>query len=176
MVMDKKKRITSIIVMVIGLATLVTGAVFLVLKLNAGPAVADGEYLVSAGEWVLDNDPSCASENKDKSENGDKTDAGAGTVTIDGTENGSESAENKPEVACESRVVWKFTEIGKGTLTTNGHKNDYNFAWALKDGKMTIRTEWLYEMDDEYDYTLNQEDGILTLKSGEKEFRFASQQ
>ena len=172
----EKKRIISIIAMIIGLATLVTGVVFLVLKLNSGPAVADGEYLVSAGEWVLDNDPSCASAKKDEADDASKTDAGDEAETVDGTDSGPESSETKPEVACESRVVWKFTEIGKGTLTTNGHKNDYNFAWALEDGKMTIRTEWLYEMDDEYDYTLNQEDGILTLKSGEKEFRFASQQ
>ena len=158
--------------MVIGLITLITGAVFLVLKLNAGPAEAGGEYLVSAGEWILDNDPSCASSSKDEG----KENAEGNEEATDGAENDSENTKAKTEVACESSVVWKFTEIGKGTLTTNGHKNDYNFEWALKDGKLSIRTEWLYEMDNEYDYTLNQEDGILTLTSGEKEYRFASQQ
>ena len=73
-------------------------------------------------------------------------------------------------------VVWKFTEIGKGKLTTNAHTNDYDFKWAIEDGKLIMQTEWLYELDDKYDYTLNQEDGILTLKAGEKEYRFASRQ
>lgn len=135
--MDKKK-IFSIVVMVIGLATLVMGAVFLVLKLTAKQDTADGEYLVSAGEWVMDSGD-CTTE------------------------------------TCE-RVIWKFTEIGKGTLTTNAHENDYDFQWALEDGKLKIRTDWLYELDNEYDYKINQDDGILTLKADENEYRFASQQ
>ena len=161
--MDKKKAF-SIGILVIGVAVLVMGAVFLILKLTSKPAVADGEYLVSAGEWILDGDPSCntkkSADATEDAEGGEKT----------------ETEASAPEVDCASRVVWKFTEIGKGTLTTNGHMNDYDFQWALEDGKMTIRTEWLYEMDNEYDYTLNQEDGILTLKAGESEYRFASQQ
>lgn len=136
--MDKKKKITSIIVLIIGLATLVMGAVFLVLKLTAAPAVADGKYLVDAGEWKMDSGD-CEGE------------------------------------ACE-RVIWKFTEIGKGTLTTNAHQNDYEFKWALEDKKLIMQTEWLYELDNEYDYTLNQEDGILTLKNGDKEYRFTASQ
>ena len=135
--MDKKK-IISIIVMVIGIMTLVMGAVFLVLKLTAKPATADGEYLVSAGEWVMDSGD-CEAE------------------------------------TCE-RVIWKFTEIGKGTLTTNAHENDYDFKWALEDGKMTVQTEWLYELNNEYEYKINQDDGILTLRADDKEYRFASRQ
>ena len=135
--MDKKK-IISIVVMVIGIMTLVMGAVFLVLKLTAKPATADGDYLVSAGEWVMDSGD-CEGE------------------------------------TCE-RVVWKFTEIGKGTLTTNAHENDYEFKWALEEGKMTVQTEWLYELNNEYEYKINQDDGILTLKTDDKEYRFASRQ
>ena len=161
--MDRKK-VFSIGILIIGIATLVMGAVFLVLKLTAGPVEADGEYLVSAGEWVLDGDPSCT-KNTNEAE-----------ATADADKGEGDAQDAKKEVECESSVVWKFTEIGKGTLTTNGHKNDYNFQWALEDGKLTIQTEWLYEMNNEYDYTLNQEDGILTLKAGEKEYRFASQQ
>jgi hypothetical protein len=138
------------------------GAVFLILKLTSGPATSDGEYLVSEGEWILDGDSECA-DNKEKA-----PDESAEANTEDKTEESSATD-------CAPNVVWKFTAIGKGTLTTNAHKNDYDFAWALEDEKMKVRTDWLYEMDNEYDYTLNREDGILTLKSGEKEYRFASQ-
>ena len=72
-------------------------------------------------------------------------------------------------------VVWDFTEIGKGTLTTNNHVNDYNFAWALKDGRLMIQTDWLYELNNEYDYELSQSDGILTLSDGEHEYKFVAQ-
>ncbi|MBR2840126.1 hypothetical protein IKE82_02235 [Candidatus Saccharibacteria bacterium] len=136
--MDKKKKIISITVLAVGLIALVAGAVFLIMKLTAAPGVADGEYLVSAGEWVMDS--------------GDCTGEDCG------------------------RVVWKFTEIGKGTLTTNAHENDYDFAWAIEDGKLIMQTKWLYEIDNQYDYVLNQEDGILTLTAGESKYRFASRQ
>ena len=138
MVMDKKKKIISITVLAVGLIALVAGAVFLIMKLTAAPGVADGEYLVSAGEWVMDS--------------GDCTGEDCG------------------------RVVWKFTEIGKGTLTTNAHEHDYDFAWAIEDGKLIMQTKWLYEIDNQYDYVLNQEDGILTLTAGESKYRFASRQ
>ena len=163
--MDKKK-ITSIIIMIVGLATLVTGAVFLILRLNAGPGTSDGEYLVSAGEWILDNDTSC----KKQDESTEETES-------EPKESQDEAKEDSiPKIDCESSVIWKFTEIGKGTLTTNAHTNDYDFQWAIEDGKLKIRTNWLYELDDEYEYRLNQGDGILTLKTDEKEYRFASQQ
>ena len=163
--MDKKK-ITSIIIMIVGLATLVTGAVFLILRLNAGPGISDGEYLVSAGEWILDNDTSC----KKQDESTEETES-------EPKESQDEAKEDSiPKIDCESSVIWKFTEIGKGTLTTNAHTNDYDFQWAIEDGKLKIRTNWLYELDDEYEYRLNQGDGILTLKTDEKEYRFASQQ
>ena len=124
-----KKRIISIVVLAVGLITLVVGVIFLVFKLNASPAMADGEYLVSAGSWELDDEG----------------------------------------------VIWRFTEIGKGTLTTNNHKNDYDFAWALEDGRMIVQTDWLYELDNEYDYTLDQESGVLVLSDGEHEYRFVAQ-
>lgn len=69
-------------------------------------------------------------------------------------------------------VIWDFTEIGKGTLTTNNHLNDYDFAWSLEDGKLIIQTDWLYTLDNRYDYSLNQAEGVLTLKDGDKEFKF----
>lgn len=163
--MDKKK-ITSIVIMVIGLVTLVTGAVFLVLKLNTGPGISDGEFLVSAGEWVLDNDASCKEHDGDAEVDADES-GNSEKVSTD---------EIAPKIDCESSVIWKFTEIGKGTLTTNAHINDYDFQWAIEDDKLQMRTAWLYDLDNEYEYKLNQEDGILTLMADGKEYRFASQQ
>ncbi len=72
----------------------------------------------------------------------------------------------------EPSVIWKFTEIGKGTLTTNDHLNDYDFAWALEDGKLKINTEWLYTLNNEFDYELNQSSNTLTLTSGDEEIIF----
>ena len=146
----EKKRIVSIVVMIIGLITLVVGAVFLILKLTSKPAVADGEYLVSAGNWILEQGDNCELMSE---------------------------ATSSQEAKCEdgAKVIWNFTEIGKGTLTTNNHLNDYSFAWALQDGRMLVQTDWLYKLDNEYEYTLNQGEGVLTLSDGENEFRFVAQ-
>ena len=122
-----KKRV-SLIVMIIGLITLIVGVVFLIVRLTARPSVADGEYLVSVGEWTEQGEPG---------------------------------------------IVWNFTEIGKGTLTTNNHTNDYDFVWALEDGKLKIDTEWLYTLNDEFDYTLDQNGNMLTLTNGNEEIIFA---
>lgn len=62
-------------------------------------------------------------------------------------------------------VVWKFTEIGKGTLTTNNHVNDYDFIWALDGDRLKIETAWLYNLENEYKYELDQSAGTLTLTS-----------
>ena len=132
---QKKKKITSIVVFVLGIMMLVAGVVFLVLNILKGNAVADGEYLVAADNWVLTD---CGEENCDK-------------------------------------VVWDFTEIGKGTLTTDGGEHNYDFQWAIEDGKLLIQTDWLYELDDEYEYSLNQGDGVLTLKNGDDEYQFTAQ-
>lgn len=121
-----KKRI-SIVLFIIGIIALVAGAVFLIVRLVAKPAVADGEYLVTVGEWVEQDAPS---------------------------------------------VVWNFTEPGKGTLTTNAHTNDYDFVWGIDDGKLQIRTDWLYTLDNEYSYTLDQSSNTLTLKNGDEEIQF----
>ena len=121
-----KKRV-SLIVFIIGLLTLIAGVVFLIVRLNAGPSVADGEYLVSVGEWKEQDEPS---------------------------------------------VIWNFTEIGKGTLTTNNHTNDYDFVWAIEDGKLKVNTEWLYTLNDEFDYALDQNGNMLTLTRGDETFTF----
>ena len=133
--MEKKKKlekkwVISITVCVIGVVALVAGVIMMILNFGQTAAMQDGEYLVSASEWVLEDES-------------------------DG-------------------VVWKFTEIGKGTLTTNNHLNDYDFIWALKDDKLSIETEWLYELENEYEYELNQGDGVLVLKEGDEEHKFVA--
>lgn len=172
MVMSKK-RIISIVVMAIGLVMLVTGAVFLIIKLNAGPAMADGEYLVSKGEWALEEDESNCIEALDvdveTETTGEETDANAEETDV------AESITDGTNCADGTGVIWKFTEIGKGTLTTNNHKNDYDFKWAMEDGRLMMQTNWLYELDNEYDYTLDQGAGVLTLSDGENEYRFVAQ-
>ena len=67
-------------------------------------------------------------------------------------------------------VVWKFTEVGKGTLTTNNHTNDYDFLWAIHGDEIDIETSWLYQLNDTYHYQLDQSAGrlILTPVSGDK--------
>ena len=127
--MKKKKLVWAIVTLVVGLATLVTGIVFLVLNLNKSAAAQDGNYLVAQENWALSD---------------------------------------------SDKVVWDFTEIGKGTLTTNGHENDYEFKWALEDGKLKIETDWLYELENEYEYTLDQSAGKLTLSADGKEYEFVA--
>lgn len=69
-------------------------------------------------------------------------------------------------------VIWQFTEIGKGTLTTNNHTNDYDFIWAIEGDKLKIETKWLYELEDEYTYKIDQRAKTLTLTTGEQTIIF----
>ncbi|MBR3248817.1 hypothetical protein IKF89_02185 [Candidatus Saccharibacteria bacterium] len=128
---DKKRKIISISVLVIGLITLVVGVVFLVLNIMQANKAADGDFLVTAGNWTLENEPG---------------------------------------------VVWDFTEIGKGTLTTNNHTNDYDFKWAIKDDKLLVETDWLYDLEDEYTYNLDQGGKVLTLTTEDgAEYKFVAE-
>lgn len=71
-------------------------------------------------------------------------------------------------------VIWKFTEAGKGSLTTNNHQNDYDFVWMLDGDTIKIRTNYLYEKEDEFTYKIDQSAKTLTLKSGDKEYIFTA--
>ncbi len=72
----------------------------------------------------------------------------------------------------EPSVVWQFTDLGSGTLTTNAGANQYDFTWTLDDGKLAIDTAWLYTLNNEYSYTLNQAAQTLTLRIGGKAVTF----
>lgn len=76
----------------------------------------------------------------------------------------------------EPAVIWKFTEVGKGTLTTNSHTNDYNFIWAISGETLEVETSWLYTLNDNYTYVIDQSAKTLTLTSGEKEIKFVPAQ
>ena len=78
----------------------------------------------------------------------------------------------KWELENEPSVVWNFTEIGKGTLTTNSHLNDYEFIWRIDGDTLKIETKWLYELNDEYIYKLDQGKNILTLTSESGDINF----
>lgn len=123
--MNKQKF--SLIVFIIGIFTLIAGAVALVLNFVIKPDMRDAEYLVEVGEW----------------------------------------AEEENE-----GVIWKFTEIGKGTLTTNNHVNDYDFIWAIDGETLKIETKWLYDLNNDFTYKVNQSDKTLTLTAGETEYKF----
>lgn len=72
----------------------------------------------------------------------------------------------------DSTVIWNFTEIGKGSLTTNHHYNDYDFIWSLEDNKLSIETSWLYTLNDVFEVEINQKKSTMTLTSGAKEIVF----
>ena len=139
----KKKNLISIIVLIIGLIMLAVGLVFLIIKLTGGASIQDGEYLVEAGKWVMQDETNC---------------------------------ENAEETNCEleGKVIWDFTEIGKGTLTTNNHTNDYSFIWAIEDGKLKIETDWLYPLENEYDYNINQGAGEMILTADDETYHFTA--
>lgn len=134
-----KKKIWSIAIFIVGLITLIVGAILLFIRFFSVPGLQDGEYLVSAKEWVLEDNTNCLKE----------------------------------EANCESgKVIWQFAEIGKGKLTTNNHVNDYDFIWAIDNGKLKIETKWLYDLENEYEYKLDQGNGILILYDKDNEMKF----
>ena len=72
----------------------------------------------------------------------------------------------------EPAVVWNFTEVGKGTLTTNDHANNYDFIWRIDGDTLKIETKWLYELNDEYTYKLDQGKNVLTLSNESGDINF----
>ena len=165
--MNKKKRI-SLIVLIVGIAILAAGVIFLVLRLvTENNKVPDGEYLVARRTWLLDESATARGDARsDATAEGDTQDD-AGYVTNCGGSNLEET--NCLDVAL---VAWDFDEIGKGKLTTNGGLDEYDFIWAIEDNKLKIETDWLYPLENEYEYELNQESGLLKLAGGEKVYYF----
>lgn len=121
------KKKLPLVIFIIGLLALIGGLSFLIFRLVSGPAKADAEFLINAGEWKREG---------------------------------------------ENSVVWNFTEAGKGKLTTDNHLTDYDFIWAIEDGRLKIETSWLYDLNDAFEYSLDQGNKTLTLKNGSEEVKF----
>lgn len=118
-----KKKKWPIVVFVLGMIALAVGVAMLIVKLVNQNPVADTEYLVTASEWVREDQPS---------------------------------------------VVWDFDNEGKGKLTTDGGQNHYDFTWALSGDKMSIKTKWLYDLNDEFQYKIDKNAGTLTIINNDK--------
>lgn len=114
-----KKKVFPIVALTVGLALLVLGVTFLVVKIVSQSSKDTAERLVEIGTFVKEG---------------------------------------------EEKVVWQFTEIGKGTLTTDGHENDYNFIWALEGDTLKVETEWLYDLEDEFKYKFDGDKLVLDEK------------
>ena len=114
----KKASIVPLIIFIVGLVTLATGATFFILDLLKKPDIRTADYLVEVKNWK---------------------------------EQGTDT------------VFWSFTEIGKGTLTTNNHINDYDFIWRIDDDTFKIETSWLYALNNEYTITIDDEAKTFTL-------------
>jgi hypothetical protein len=65
-------------------------------------------------------------------------------------------------------VIWHFTEIGKGKLSTDKRLNNYNFIWSIEDGKLKFETDWLYDLNDTFDYSLDQGNKTLTIRKPDR--------
>ena len=161
--MDKKKRI-SLIVLIVGIAILAAGVIFLVLRLvTENNKVPDGEYLVARRTWLLDESATARGDARSDTTAESDTQDDASYVTNCG-------GSNLEETNCEdvALVVWDVDEIGKGKLTTNGGLDEYDFIWAIEGNKLKIETDWFYPLENEYQYFLDQNAGKLELTDGEK--------
>ena len=167
--MNKKKRI-SLIVLIVGIAILAAGVIFLVLRLvTENNKVPDGEYLVARRTWLLDEGATAKGDVRSDTTAESDTQDGADYVTNCGGDNLEETNCKDVDVAL---VVWSFDEIGKGKLTTNGGLDEYDFIWAIEDNKLKIETNWLYLLENEYEYSLDQNAGRLDLTDGDKSYHF----
>ncbi len=146
-----KKPLFGFISLGIGVAALATSATYFIIKNNEKPTIRDAEYLVSVGEWVM--------QSKTNSEPVD-------CISFSEEENSEPmdciSAMGKADSISEN-VIWNFTEIGKGTLTTNNHIDDHEFKWTIEDDKLKIETDWLYTLYDELTYKLDQKENTLEI-------------
>ena len=72
----------------------------------------------------------------------------------------------------EPTVIWEFGE-GTGKITTN--KTEYfDMEWGMKDGVLSIKTDWLTTLKDEFDITVDKSAPSFTVvsKSDGKESTF----
>lgn len=121
--------------------------------LGGDSSVQDGDFLVEKKTWILD-------------------DTNGSNLATDQTMANCTNDNQEANCITAAGVIWEFSEIGKGTLTTNNHLNDYDFIWAIENGKLKIETSWLYLMENEYDYELDQGAGRLKLSDDNGTYYF----
>ena len=143
--MKEKKKINKIIfgiiALIIGGGALIASVAFFVIDLVSTPDLRDAEYLVQKRTWVM------------QSNTAENTECATGE--------GVQPAVCEPVELPSENVIWTFTEIGKGVLTTNNHIDDHDFKWALDGDKLLIETDWLYTLYNEVSYKLDQKEETL---------------
>lgn len=65
-------------------------------------------------------------------------------------------------------VIWTFRADGTGEVTTN-KSNYYNTTWELTEDEsaqtLSITTDWLYELNDSFEFALDRETNSFTVKN-----------
>lgn len=61
-------------------------------------------------------------------------------------------------------VIWSFKADGTGELTTN-RSNYYQFSWSLSEGQLKIKTAWLYELDDSFEFSFDEQAQTFTVRN-----------
>lgn len=62
-------------------------------------------------------------------------------------------------------VIWTFHADGTGEITTN-KQNYYAMNWALEqENSLAIKTDWLYELSDNFDFSYNKDTDTFTVKN-----------
>lgn len=62
-------------------------------------------------------------------------------------------------------VIWTFRADGTGEITTN-KQNYYTMNWSLEqENSLAIKTDWLYELNDNFDFSYDKETDSFTVKN-----------
>ena len=57
-------------------------------------------------------------------------------------------------------------------LENSDGENEYDFKWAFDDNKLKIDTDWLYTLNDEYEFSLDQETKTFTISNDDETITF----
>ena len=62
-------------------------------------------------------------------------------------------------------VIWTFRADGSGEITTN-KQNYYSMKWSLEqDNLLNIKTDWLYELNNSFEFSYDKENDRFTVKN-----------
>ncbi|MBQ3293699.1 hypothetical protein IJG96_01010 [Candidatus Saccharibacteria bacterium] len=66
-------------------------------------------------------------------------------------------------------VIWTFRTDGSGEITTN-KQNYYSMKWSLEqDTLLSIKTDWLYELNNSFDFAYDKDSDSFTVKNKDDE-------